>query len=195
MTKFKNITIIIIVKSIILLLLCLFLMTSCYKKDLEEFKKVNEVTSEIALPIFHSETIIHDSLNFIKPFESSDNINVSFPSPQDITLDKNITIDYIEFKNIVETDIPVEFYFQIYLKDINENVVDSIFKESYYINNGLNGMIIYTEISEEKYKIIQGYPNVKISYFIKFDGTSGVGKDSYVINNSMGVKFKVRYRM
>lgn len=193
MTKFKNITIIIIVKSIILLLLCLFLMTSCYKKDLEEFKKVNSITEEIALPIFHSESIIHDSLNFIKPFESSDNINVSFPSPQDITLDKNITIDYIEFKNIVETDIPVEFYFQIYLKDINENVVDSIFKESYYINNGLNGMIIYTEISEEKYKIIQGYPNVKISYFIKFNG--GGNKGSYVIKNEMGVKFKVRYRI
>ncbi len=178
----------------ILLFLILLPLLSC-KKDLEEFKSIKNIQNkaEVVVPIFYSNDKINDYLNFIPNFTYSSEEIINFPPLNSITKTSVYTIDSIQLKTNIETDIPFTLDFQIYFLNSQNQIVDSLFNNYVQIKGSNQYITIYTDIDQNKYLLLEKTPKAILKYKIQFNNSNL--KNEYYINSSMGVKVKFTYNI
>ena len=176
-----------------ILIIFLFLLTSCWKKDTEEFANLKPaIQSSYSIPIFHYGTTINNSLSFIPSFLVKDSLWTSFPRPADIVGTSDLTVNSIVFKNIIETNLPLILSYQIYLTDSSNKIIDSIFSKQSSIVNSETTTTVYTTLDYDKYQKFQNHSRLLLYYFVKFDNT--MVQNSYNLKAEMAVTFSITYR-
>jgi hypothetical protein len=175
-------------KIVLFLFLLIGTFTSCYKKDLEEFKKVVfELKSDVAFPIFNATITIEDSAAYVPNMNISDSV---FLTNDQIGLSDSLfsileayNVKDIQFKVYIKNSFPVNGSLQVYFLNDNNKIVDSLFSiHKYAVKNPDNGYEsvseVYIDINEKKYEEIANSKNVKIVY-------------SYMKNNFIDEKYKL----
>jgi hypothetical protein len=181
----------------ILILLTVFFTTGCYKKDLEEFKSIDNIKYQPAIvaPFIDTKITLNDSIprlpgSFI--ITMTDTASVELPSSDAKDTLESIIQD-LEFKIRLENTFPFTGRVQVYFADTNNVFVDSILSVS-------EGIVLPgspTEIKEldilidkQRYLYItQRARKMYLFYRLSTSTTAGIGNDYLKIN--MGIKADV----
>ena len=160
--------------------LFLIALTSCYKKDEEEFNNVKyNSETDLALSIFNTSLSINDSLSFIPNHESSGSV---YFLNQDIQIGDSVgfklsgyTVKEAELKLYLKNNFPVEGYLQVYFMDVNNHKIDSLFTtNTYQVSYNKNAYTvdeIYLKMDAQKLKRIVHCYKVTIVYSIKMNSS------------------------
>jgi hypothetical protein len=113
-----------------ILLIPSIFITSCYKKDLEEFKSIDSVSykPQVALPFIYSSITLKDSIPSIPgvPLVTMvDTASITLPSSTAKDTLQSIIQD-MDFKIHIENSFPFTGVVQIYFADSSNVFVDSV---------------------------------------------------------------------
>ena len=179
-----------------LLVIVTALLTGCYKKDLEEFKKVNSWTyePEIALPFVEENITLNDTIPKPPAFTvitMSDTASVELPKDKD-TLES--IIEKIYFKVRLTNTFPFNGDIQIYFADSNEVYQDSLLTADQRIippGSSAEPKVKDVLVSVDKQRYIELTKNNKMYFYYKLTTSdiSGIEDDYLKIN--MGLKAKL----
>lgn len=178
-------------------LLITFIVTSCYKKDLEEFKKVNSIRyePEIALPFLETKITLADTiptLPFFLTVSMIDTASITLPASTSKDTLESI-IDNIDFKIRLQNTFPFSGKVQIYFADSNNVFVDSLLTNAQRnIPSGTSGQIQNITVSVNKQRYIdltKGSKKMYAYYNLTTSDISGMSGKFLKIN--MGIKAKL----
>lgn len=188
------------VSILVLALVLTALMSGCYKKDLEEFKKVNSWTyePEIALPFVEERITLNDTIPTPPAFvvvTMTDTATVELPDNKD-TLES--IIEKIDFKIRLTNTFPFSGDIQIYFADTNNVFKDSLLDNAQRVipvGSNADPMIKDVLISVDKARYIELTKNDQMFFYYKLttNDISGLGDDYLLVN--MGVKAKLSVQL
>ena len=179
--------------SVIIFLFLSIAISSCYKKELDEFKNaVFEANTEIAFPLFNADVSIKDSISvpYLPNFSLSDslyltnNYTLGLSDSLSLLLD-GYTINDIQIKLYIKNSFPLKGNLQVYFLDANNIVTDSLFTiEKHSVQNGTDGTMniseVYIDIDQSKYKKIIDCKKAKIAYSIKKDNSNITNSELFI---------------
>lgn len=173
------------------------LITGCYKKELDEFKKVNAwtYTPVVVLPFAEKEITLKDTipkLPFYTTVTMSDTASIELPASKSKDTLESI-VDYIDFKVRLENTFPFSGVVQVYFADSNNVVVDSLLNNSERVVDPGNPMLIKElsiHVDKQRYiKLTQKAQTMYLYYKLTTSDITGL-QDSYLLIN-MGMKAKL----
>jgi len=176
--------------------------SSCYKKDLEEFKKASfELNSTIALPLFNANISLKDSLlNAIPNFSVSDSLylinDISMSDSISLSLE-GYSIREAQLKLYLKNNFPVRGSLQVYFLNDNDKIQDSLFVINkhpvQFSSNGITTVSdVYLYLDEVKYKKMIESKKIKIVYSIK---KGSLNEGSYQLFVGCGLMVRTEKRL
>jgi hypothetical protein len=182
-------------KIVTFIILASVLLTGCYKKELDEFKKASlKNERDMAFPLFESTITLNDSLPFTIPaIAMSDTIKTDF-SFSSYVKDYSGKLDYVEFKIGLKSNFPVTGGIQFYFADKNGQIIDSLFTyEDATITaasgGNYNETVISSYMDHEKYKKIETAPKLYILYRLQ------TFPSEHYSSNELQIKSGIRFGM
>lgn len=145
------------------------LLTGCYKKEIDELKKIDfQSPKSFAVPLFESTLTIRDSLPFsFDTANLSDTVEINLG--QNASLGNPIKFDYVEFKIILRNNFAARGEIQFYFADKNGTIIDSLFNIDNKIIDAANGvnfnestLLVY--LDKDKFKKIETAQRIYIRY-------------------------------
>jgi hypothetical protein len=182
--------------SILPFLLMVTLATGCYKKDLEEFKKVNSWTyePEIALPFLEERITLNDTIPTPPAFAEitmADTATVELPDNKD-TLES--IIESIDFKIRLTNTFPFNGDIQIYFADTNNVFQDSLLDNAQRIippGTNADPMVKDVLITVDKQRYIELTKNDQMFFYYKLTTNDITGINDDYLKVNMGIKAKL----
>ncbi len=183
-------------------LLCLalavtMLFSGCYKKDLEEFKKVNSLRyePELVLPFIEVNVTLADTIPKLPIFTSVsmiDTASIELPASDNKDTLESI-IEKVDFKIRLENTFPFSGFVQIYFADSNNVYVDSLLTNAQrMIPSGTSGLIQNIIVSVDKQRYIDLTKDSKKMYAYYNLTTSDIsGLSGKYLKINMGIKAKL----
>lgn len=175
------------------------LITGCYKKDLDEFKKVNgwTYTPVVVLPFAEKKITLKDTipkLPFFTTVTMSDTASIELPGSKSKDTLESI-VDYIDFKVRLENTFPFSGVVQVYFSDSNNVYVDSLLNNSERIVGPGNPSVVkemIISVDKERYiKLTQKAKNMYLYYKLTTSDISGLQNSYLQINMGMKAKLTV----
>ncbi len=182
-------------------ILCFALLTGCYKKDLDEFKKVNtwNYGPEIALPFLEEVITLADTIPTIPGFTQvtmSDTASIELPGSK--TQDSlESVIERMDFKVRLINSFPFSGDVQIYFSDSNDVYVDSLLNDQQKVitmGSSAYPSVKYVEVSVDKqryYELTQSSRKMYFYYKLTTSNVAGLEDDYFQINMGMKAKLAV----
>ncbi|HSZ24748.1 MAG TPA: hypothetical protein VK766_03470 [Cytophagaceae bacterium] len=173
----------------ILLLVNLF-VTSCYKKDLEEFKSVDSVkyTPQVALPFIYSSLTLKDSIPSIPGIPvitMTDTASITLPNSNTKDTLQSIITD-INFRLHLENSFPFSGIIQIYFADSNNVFIDSVLTNAdrtIPLGNPLLVKDIDVNITQQRYfTLTSKSKKMYVYYKLSTSTISGLSNDSLKVH-------------
>ncbi len=144
---------------------------SCYKKELDELKKVSFKTNRVfAFPLFETTLTLEDSLPVQLPgFLLSDTVKATIALGSYLGDYSNDMVDFAEFKIVLRGNFPANGKLQLYFADQYGNITDSLFSYNSLIINAsydetytLSTVTAYMD--REKYRRIEHASQIYLLY-------------------------------
>ncbi|HVD99607.1 MAG TPA: hypothetical protein VNB90_15470 [Cytophagaceae bacterium] len=172
------------------------LLSGCYKKDLDDFKKVNTWTyqPEIAVPFLEKKITLNDTIPKVPGFTSvtmTDTASIELPTDQDSV---ESLFQEVEFKLRFENTFPFSGFAQIYFADDSGVYVDSLFDANQRIIDPGNPKLVKeltVEIDKTRYNRLTKNKNMYFYYNLTTNSVSNIDSDYLLINLGMKAKLSV----
>lgn len=181
----------------ILLTLFFFIISGCYKKDLEEFKNIKNINFkfEIVIPVFTFNISVKDTISGLEPHKYFNTVNIENINIHIMDSIPPNPVESVELKLIVKNTFPVNGKIQFYFMDNDNKILDSLFNinrnvisSGNYNNNTETTLYVY--MNEDKYYNIMYAKKIKIYYELDtYYNTPKV--NTYNLNINCGIKIKI----
>ncbi|MCS6822810.1 MAG: hypothetical protein NZ529_00835 [Cytophagaceae bacterium] len=182
------------------LLSVVLLFGSCFKKDLDEFKKAEYLpyTPDVVLPLLSSNIQFTNNLIEISDtLHLHDTVLITMPEWDIKESSSQTPIRYAELKVINQHNLPVRVKIQMYFLNNNKTITDSLFDiQNTFVASHISSekeevtSITVLYLDEEKYKRMQKARYVKILYKIKSTGLRT--GETYYLRTLAGLKMGIR---
>lgn len=186
-------------QNVLLTIMALAILSGCYKKDLEEFKKVNSLTygGEWAVPFIEKNITLKDSIPTIPGYTNvtmSDTASLQLPAANSgDTL--NGIIDYVNLKININNTFPFSGVVQVYFADQNNVFIDSLLDASQRMilpgnPEFIKSMVVkvskarYITLSKESKKMF-------VFYKLTTNNISGLSNKHFKVNIGLDAKLAV----
>lgn len=145
------------------------LLTGCYKKEIDELKKIDfQSPKSFAFPLFESTLTIKDSLPFsFNTANLADTVMIDLG--QNASIGDPLKFDYVEFKIILRNNFAAKAEIQFYFADKNGTIIDSLFNIDNKTIDAANGvnfnestLLVY--LDKDKFKKIEAAQKIYIRY-------------------------------
>ncbi len=180
-----------------LILLTVTLLSGCYKKDLEEFKKVNTIRyePELALPFSEKSIMLKDTIPTIPSFTTitmSDTSSIEIPASDSKDTLESI-VDRVDLKVKLENTFPFNGIVQVYFADSNNVFVDSLLSNvDRIIPAGNPTLVKYIEISVDRARYINiSKKTSKMFLYYRISTSTISGLSDKYLKINIGLKTKL----
>ena len=186
-------------QNVLLTIMALAILSGCYKKDLEEFKKVNSVTygGEWAVPFIEKDITLKDSIPTIPGYTTvtlADTASLQLPAANSADTLNGI-IDYVNLKINIDNTFPFSGVVQVYFADQNNVFIDSLLDASQRVipmgnPELLKNMVV--NISKARY-ITLSKQSKKMFVFYKLttNNISGLSNKHFKVNIGLDAKLAI----
>ena len=185
-----------LLKSGLLTLLGLSILSGCYKKDLDNFKKVNSVAyrGEWAVPFVEKNITLKDSIPTIPGYTTitmSDTANVTIPASSSSDTLESI-IESVNLKIQIDNTFPFSGEVQVYFADSTNHFIDSLLDNTQrVIPMGNPELIKNMSVSIDKDRYIDLSKNSKkmyVFYKVTTNDISGLSDKHFKVNIGLDAK-------
>ena len=186
-------------QNVLLTIMALAILSGCYKKDLEEFKKVNSLTygGEWAVPFIEKNITLKDSIPTIPGYTNvtmSDTASLQLPAANSgDTL--NGIIDYVNLKININNTFPFSGVVQVYFADQNNVFIDSLLDASQRMilpgnPEFIKSMVV--KVSKARYiTLSKESKRMFVFYKLTTNNISGLSNKHFKVNIGLDAKLAV----
>ncbi len=186
-------------QNVLLTIMALAILSGCYKKDLEEFKKVNSLTygGEWVVPFIEKNITLKDSIPTIPGYTNvtmSDTASLQLPAANSgDTL--NGIIDYVNLKINIDNTFPFSGVVQVYFADQNNVFIDSLLDASQRIilpgnPEFIKSMVV--KVSKARYiTLSKESKRMFVFYKLTTNNISGLSNKHFKVNIGLDAKLAV----
>lgn len=186
-------------QNVLLTIMALAILSGCYKKDLEEFKKVNSLTygGEWAVPFIEKNITLKDSIPTIPGYTNvtmSDTASLQLPAANSgDTL--NGIIDYVNLKINIDNTFPFSGVVQVYFADQNNVFIDSLLDASQRMilpgnPEFIKSMVV--KVSKARYiTLSKESKRMFVFYKLTTNNISGLSNKHFKVNIGLDAKLAV----
>jgi hypothetical protein len=180
-------------------LLGLSMLSGCYKKDLENFKKVNSVkyNGEWAVPFVEKNITLKDSIPTIPGYTTitmSDTANVTIPASSSADTLESI-VESVNLKIQIDNTFPFSGVVQVYFADQNNHFIDSLLDNTQRVMPMGNPELIKNmTVSIDKTRYINLSKNSKkmyVFYKLTTNNVSGLSNKHFKVNIGLDAKLNL----